>query len=238
MSDSIHYEGRDLEVLADCPRYYRWIADALIPYVQGRAIEYGPGRGTISELILQYVMQLALVEPSPNLAQELEAQYGEDEKVKVHCETLEAHTVNQADASVNTIIMVNVLEHVKDDAGTLQELRRIIAPGGHLLLFVPALQWLMSDLDRMHGHYRRYHREPLEKMCRDAGFEVLTTRYWDIPGVFAWGLINTIGGSVHFNPRMVAIYDRFIVPIARSIESVVSPPIGKNLLLIARRPLI
>lgn len=238
MSDAIHYEGRDLEVLADCPQYYRWIADAMTPYVRGCGIEYGPGKGTISKLVLPHMFQLSLVEPSPNLCQELENTFADNAEVSVYCERLETHVVSQPDASVDTVVMVNVLEHVEEDFQTLQELQRIIVPGGHLLLFVPALQWLMSDLDLLHGHYRRYHRKPLEKMCRKAGFEILSCRYWDVPGVFAWGLINTIGGSVHFNPRMVGIYDRYIVPVARCVESVVAPPLGKNLLLIAQRPLL
>ena len=54
-------------------------------------------------------------------------------------------------------------------------------------------------------------------------------------GIFAWGLINTIGGSTSLNPRAIKIYDRFIIPVTRAAEKIVPAPLGKSLILIAQK---
>lgn len=237
MTNDHFYEGHDLEVLAsDMPRYYRWILEQFLPELRGLAVEYGAGIGTASRLILEHVERLDLVEPSPNLAHRLEAQFQAEPRVKVFAEPLETHVAGMADASMDSVVLVNVLEHVEEDGHALAEIRRALRPGGCLLLFVPALSWLMSDLDRLHGHFRRYHRRPLVAALSAAGFEIVRSRYMDLPGALAWWLLNTVGGSVSFNPRMVAFYDRFVVPVARVLEGLIAPPIGKNIVVVARRP--
>jgi len=110
------------------------------------------------------------------------------------------------------------------------------ARGGHLLLFVPALQFLFSELDRQFGHFRRYRRSELRAKVGDAGFEIGLACYFDILGVAPWWLLNTVGGKTDFNPKMVRLYDAVGVPLTRLAERLLSPPFGKNVLLVARRP--
>jgi len=135
----------------------------------------------------------------------------------------------------DSIAYINVLEHIADDAAELQLAHSVLRPGGTLLVFVPALQWLYSDFDRSIGHVRRYHREPLARLVRTCGFEILRLRYFDIAGVLPW-LVTMVWPRGRLRPASVRLYDRLVTPVMRRIERVFEPPIGKNLLLVARRP--
>ena len=88
----------------------------------------------------------------------------------------------------------------------------------------------------IHGHHRRYHRAPLRRIVEAAGFEIERLHYFDLIGMFAWFLVNRMLGKTEFDGRLVSLYDRAVVPVMRPMESVLAPPLGKNLLLVARRP--
>ncbi|MBI2236357.1 MAG: class I SAM-dependent methyltransferase [Magnetospirillum sp.] len=232
----VSYDGRDLEVLADMPRYHRWIVDRFAGYLRGHIIEYGPGCGSISRLLLPYAERLDLVEPSANLTGLLHAKFADQGKVRIHGQMLEQHLVDLPDASVDTFVLVNVLEHVENDVAAMANLFRKLKPGGHAVIFVPAMKFLMSELDRVHGHYRRYHRGELLEMAKRAGFTVRLSQYMDVVGVVTWYLVNTLGGRTDFNPELVRVYDRWIQPVTAAIERVFHPPLGKNVILVAQRP--
>ena len=212
------------------PNYYDWIMDAFTPYVRGRVIEYGAGAGTVSARLAPLADELSLVERSTNLIEPLRARFSHDPKVKVISESLEQHAAQLGTEAVDTVVMVNVLEHIEDDREALKHLLRILKPGGHLLLFVPALQGLMSKLDLMHGHFRRYHRPDLVGKVKAAGGEVLLARYFDCAGVIPWLVLNKLMGSTTFNPVLIGINDKYVVPVSRAFERIVPAPWGKNLL--------
>ncbi len=234
--DDVTYEGRDLEVLADMPNYYAWIMEFFAPHISGHVIEYGAGTGTISQRIVPLAEKLTLVEPSKNLAEHLKIQFSGNPKVEIVNERLEHHVAQVPDGSADTIILVNVLEHIEHDRAALARLLQILKPGGHLLIFVPALPLLMSKLDLIHGHFRRYKEPDLTAKVRAAGGKIITCRYFDVLGVIPWLLLNKILGSTTFNPILVRLNDRIVVPVSRLTESLHQPPFGKNLILVASKP--
>jgi SAM-dependent methyltransferase len=225
----------ELELLATMPNYYAWIMEAFTPFVRGHVIEYGAGTGTISRLLVPLADTFSAVEPSSNLAAALQAKFRDDSKVEVVRESLQNHAIKAGAATVDTVVMVNVLEHIEDDNQALAHVFRMLRPGGYLLIFVPALQALMSKLDVIFGHFRRYHRLELLQKVTEAGGEVEICRYFDFLGIGPWFVLNKVMGATAFNPRIVDIHDRFVVPVSRAAERMISPPIGKNIILAARK---
>jgi SAM-dependent methyltransferase len=232
---NILYEGRDLEALANMPNYYSWIMDTFAPHITGHVIEYGAGAGTVSSCLVPFATKLTLIEPSPNLAGILRRRFGPLPQVEVIDASLEQHSLHLRNNSVDTIVLVNVLEHIEDDHAALTQLIGALKPGGRLLLFVPALQLLMSKLDKMVGHFRRYHKAELAHKVQAAGGDITLCRYFDLIGVAPWLVLNRLLGSTSFNPAFVAINDRFVVPVSRTIERIGNPPFGKNLILVATK---
>src|SRR5215831_9614023 len=103
----------ELELLAGMPNYYDWIMEAFAPFVRGRVIEYGAGTGTISERLAPLAEQLTLVELSSELATSLRTRFAGQAGIEVVSSSLEDHCAGIGDATVDTVVMVNVLEHIE-----------------------------------------------------------------------------------------------------------------------------
>ncbi|MCR4340392.1 MAG: hypothetical protein NUW01_10970 [Gemmatimonadaceae bacterium] len=102
------------------------------------------------------------------------------------------------------------------------------------MIFVPALSWLYSDFDRQIGHYRRYAKSGLCRLVEDAGFNLTKVRYFDVAGIIPW-YVNFVLLRNSIGSRSVSLYDRLVVPVMRVAERLIPPPVGKNVLLVARK---
>jgi SAM-dependent methyltransferase len=229
------YSGEELDALAGARNYYGWIADGFAPYLGARIVEVGAGIGTFTEYLLarRPDARVTAIEPAVNNFPHLAARFAADPRVVAVQGYLDAGLpAGEADA----VVAVNVMEHVEDDAGFLAAAARALAPGGHVLLFVPALPALFGSLDRAFEHYRRYTRPVLRGRLAAAGLEPLTVRYVNLPGVAAWWLSGKVLRKTSVAARDARVYDRWVVPWVRAIETRVPPPFGQSLLAVARKP--
>lgn len=229
------YSGTELDAVAEATNYYRWIIDSFADDLGKRIIEAGAGIGTVSELVLRSASptQMLLIEPAANNIPELRRRFEHDPRVQIYHGYLE--NVG-ATLSTDTVIAVNVLEHVERDAEFLRAAYAMLNPGGALLLLVPALPAIYGSLDKAFDHYRRYTRPGLEKLLLSSGFRIETLHYLNFIGVAAWFSAGRIFHRKTLGRSQVRFYDRWVIPWLRRIESVVHPPIGQSLLAVARRP--
>lgn len=236
MSKKHGYAGKDLEAMSFAVNYHRWILSIFEPYLGARVVEVGAGTGSFSELLLkQRLESLSLVEPSAAMYQQLCRRMEElGTNVRTYNDIFQnvAGEIKAA-ARPDSIIYVNVLEHIADDVNELNVIRETLDEGGRLFVFVPALRWLHGSMDRQLDHFRRYTRVELEKKCVEAGFKVISSRYFDLFGVLPWWVKYRLLQSKKMEPGAVRFYDRRVVPIAQTLESRITPPLGKNILLIA-----
>jgi phospholipid N-methyltransferase len=240
MGENVVYAGRDLEAMSFAHNYHKWILEVFSPYLGTRIVEVGAGRGSFSELILSRSPEsVSLVEPSADMHRLLV------QRIKSLHTTVRIQIYNALFRSVaeqirsqqqpDSMIYVNVLEHIEDDLGELEAASQTLAIGGRLFLFVPALKSLYGSFDRQVGHYRRYERAELNDKCERTGFRVLKSSYFDLAGIATWWLKYCILRSDKMEPGAVRLYDKIAVPPLRRIESLVAPPIGKNILIVAEK---
>lgn len=225
------YPGKELEALSVAVNYHRWIVDEIEPYLGKKVAEVGAGVGSVSQLILEKdVVMLLAFEPSSNLYPLLQQNLATEERVR----TINDFFSPRYEPGLDSVLYINVLEHIEDDSAELERALAALKPGGHLIIFVPALSWLYSDFDRQIGHYRRYTKSGLCRLVADAGFHLMKVRYFDVAGILPWYvnfvlLRNSIGSG------SVSLYDRLVVPIMRVVEGMIPPPVGKNVLLVAQK---
>ena len=134
----------------------------------------------------------------------------------------------------DSIFYINVLEHIEDDIAEVKKMHNALIENGYACVFVPALSWLYSDFDKSIGHFRRYHKDQLIQLFDSNGFEVVTVKHIDMLGILPW-YINFVLMKRMLDQNTTKIYDRFVIPIIRIIDKIAPSPIGKNLLIVAKK---
>jgi SAM-dependent methyltransferase len=235
MTTAFCYSGTELDSFIEAQNYYRSILKYFRPYVGARVIEVGAGIGTFSSFLLglMNVRELTTLEPAANLFPLLNRRFSGESRVR--CVNGYLHDYLPC-GEIDTVVSINVLEHVANDGGFLRSAQRLLAPGGTILLFTPALPALYGSLDRQFGHYRRYTKFGLANSLQSAGFSLESLRYFDLPGVLGWFLATRVLKKSTLRSSDVRHYDRFVFSWSSKIEHWWEPPIGKNLLAIGRKP--
>jgi SAM-dependent methyltransferase len=231
---SFTYSGEELDALEGARNYHRWIVRRFAPHLGRRVVEVGAGIGTFAEHLVEAAPQadFTLVEPAANNYPHLAARFGGRPRVR----TVQGYLEDAGEAaSADALVAVNVMEHVRDDAGFLRAAHRLLAPGGHALLFVPAMPAIFGTLDEAFEHFRRYTRRELDGKLRAAGFAPLRVAYTNLPGVAAWWLSGRVLRRRTVTTRDARLYDRWFVPWVSALERVWTPPLGQSLIAVARK---
>lgn len=226
------YSGTELDALAHARNYYAWVLRQFEPYLGPKVVEVGAGIGTFSEFLLSVprVKELVAIEPAVNTFPHLERRFAGDSRVRA----LKGYLGDYyKELSANAVVAVNVLEHVADHEGFLKQARSLTVDKGALLLFVPALPAIFGSLDKAFEHERRYTRSSLRKVIESSGWSVKRITYMNLPGIAAWFLAGRVLRKTHIAPADAKAYDRLVVPLISRVESVITPPIGANLVAIA-----
>jgi SAM-dependent methyltransferase len=229
-----NYSGTELDSLAEAKNYYSWVLKQFEPFLGATVIEAGAGIGTFSDFLLSSprVKKLIAIEPAANTHPELEKKFAGNPDVQTLRGYLSDHYRN---LQANAVVAVNVLEHVEDHEGFLREAKEAIAPGGSLLLFVPAIPAIYGTLDKAFEHYRRYTRHTLREVIKSAGWQPRRISYMNLPGIAAWFMAGRIMKKTSVAPGDAKAYDRLVIPWLSKLEAIVPPPIGSNIVAIATK---
>jgi SAM-dependent methyltransferase len=215
--------------------YLEWQLADFRPVLGRRVLEIGCGVGGILDLIGSREAVLG-VDVDPEVLGYARQRFAGRAEVELACADLgdPASEGLLSAFAPDTIVCINVLEHVRDDLAALQRLERVLAPGGHLCLLVPAHLALYGAYDRTDGHFRRYSRAHLRLLLSHTGLEVLRLRYFNALGALGWWvnyklLRRSIHGGAQFGLMNQAI------PLARRIERWAPPPFGLSVSALCRR---
>src|SRR5262249_21436916 len=117
----------------------------------------------------------------------------------------------------NTILYIDVLEHIKDDSAELARAAEHLAPGGHLVVLSPAHSWLFSRFDQAIGHFRRYTAKALEALT-PAKLRVVKSYYLDSVGLLASAANRLLLAQSLPTARQIHCWDNFMVPCSRILD--------------------
>jgi len=228
------YQGLStLEILTEAKNYNRWIAENFYSHVKAPLLEFGSGIGNISELLSTYT-PLCLTDTDERMLAHLKNKFSHINDVSVNFLDITQPPPEHLVGSFQTVIGINVLEHIEDDEKALVHLGNVLKPSGRLLLLVPAKKWAYTDLDKQLGHFRRYEKKELAEKIAKASFQIEKLYFFNIVGLMSWIIRDKIQRSGGLRPYQVSSFDS-IVPILKRVESKVSLPLGISLIAIAQK---
>ncbi len=225
-----------LRRMSELSVYNRWIHDRFEAWLGSRVLEVGSGVGNQTRFFADRERVVAS-DIEPHYVRELLNRFEKQVHVRVASFRFPLTGEDRADLEkerIDTIVCLNVLEHIEDDAGTLADFLRVLQPGGHLALLVPALPALYGTLDENLRHYRRYEKGALSTLVARAGFAVESVRYLNRPGVLGWWLNSRVLKRRVLPKRQLGAF-KWLMPLLRAEEKS-EPSFGMSLLVLARKP--
>jgi 2-polyprenyl-3-methyl-5-hydroxy-6-metoxy-1,4-benzoquinol methylase len=229
----------ELTELSEAEHFTDWIVDSFEPALGERVLEVGAGLGAIARKIAvrHPSCSVVAIEPAANVFDSLRQRCSGLDNLSTLQVTSGNLDGSTAEPRFDTVLYVNVLEHIEHDAAEITTAINLLEPGGRLCVFVPAMPALYGSLDYKSGHYRRYTVEQLTRLLDDAGLTDIDVRYFDLLGVAPYWLMYRAFNVSRLDRVSSNGYDRIVVPISRALQRVLQrPPRGKNLVAVARRP--
>src|ERR1700722_1508291 len=219
LSDQIYvedvYGSQILGRLNRAPRFTKWMADVIRPYVGQKVLEIGAGTGNLTAQLIPRLLYWA-TDINPLYLMYLENVGRSRPYMRVgftDAEKAESYPKETFD----TVICLNVVEHLVDDRGALLNIRSALDAGGRAIILVPCGPRLYGTLDEVLGHQRRYTRESLGKLVTSAGFELEKMLEFNRVGVIAWWLNGRVLRRRTFGLSQIKLLN-VMTPIFRAVD--------------------
>ena len=228
------YGSNILVSLSEVPKFNRWMADALRPFLGARVLELGSGIGNMTSNLCPRDRYTAS-DINPHYLDYLRRTFHSRPYLDVQKVDLSAAAdFEPLRGRYDTVVCLNVLEHVREEAAALANLRGALAPGGRAVILVPQGPGVYGTLDEVLGHERRYTRETLTAALRGAGFEIDELFDFNRATTPGWWFNGRVLRRRHFGRLQLKVMN-LSVWLLRRIDSWL-PWHGASLIAVARRP--
>lgn len=219
------------------PGYYAWLYDGLKPYIGGTVVELGCGSGIGIAHYVGRTEKVIAVDYNDELLNWVSLRYG-----AAPVEARKVDLIDDWDALgdivADSVLMMDVLEHFKDNEMIFRRAAGLLAPGGHLCVKVPAGRAAYSDLDRASGHFRRYDRDDIDRLAAISGLDIVRVQPMNVLGALAYRLKSRTGRrsnfSSTFSERQLQVIN-LMIPVIRCFDVARFLP-GLSWVAIYRRP--
>jgi SAM-dependent methyltransferase len=217
------YGSQILARLSRAPRFNAWMADAIRPYCGNSVLEIGSGVGNLTQKLTprsKYVVS----DVNPLYLQTL-ARLRIDRPYlqTTYCDVTDLESFPKAQGPFDTVICLNVVEHVEDDKKSLRNIREVLAEGGRAIVLVPQGQWNFGTLDEVLGHHRRYSKEALRQLALDCGFELKELLEFNRIGTLGWFLNGKILKRRKFGLLQILALNA-LTPLLRLVDRLLPIP--------------
>ncbi len=232
MTENTGYQT--LEVIAEADNFNQWMYETIRPYCHDSILEIGSGIGNISQFFIKEGSIITLSDTGDFYFDYLKKKFKGINILSidlVHKNFDKEY--NQYFETFDTIVFLNVLEHIGDDESAIENCRLFLKPGGYLIVLVPAYPFLFSKMDMELEHYRRYTAKSLTTLIRKKRFIIKKAFYFNALGVMAWTYGNFF--KLHSIPqRKMRTFNR-LVPFAKFIDKILFRKAGLSVIVIAQK---
>lgn len=235
-SSSSAYTLRDQELMARARNYFAWQQRLAARELGQRIVEIGCGIGNFTGALLDRELVIS-VDAEPACIERLKRRYPNQPNLLTI--TGDWNGSNLPDLTVyrpDSCVCFNVLEHLADDRKALRKMASILPPGGIVVLLLPAFRFLYGPIDHFLGHHRRYNRASIDRLASDAGLRLKTTRDVNLIGFFGWWMNAHVFRRKAQSKVQIDVFDRYVVPVASRLESLLPPPFGQSIFAVLEKP--
>jgi SAM-dependent methyltransferase len=230
------YVGSELDLFADARNWKAYWSRQIRPFVKGDILEVGAGMGSNTRFLDPGggAGRWVCLEPDPELHGLLVMTLAETKPQRLYetfCGTLASLPAQQFD----TIIYIDVLEHIENDRAELNQAALRLRPGGHLIVLSPAHQRLFSPFDAAIGHFRRYNR-PMLRAISPAGLRLERMRYLDSAGMILSAANMALLRQSMPTRVQLRFWDRWIVPVSGVLDGLFRYSVGKTIIAVWQLP--
>jgi len=238
LSDNIYcadeFGSQILVRLSRAPHFNAWMTDTIRPYCGERILEIGSGVGNITRILSPRSHYVA-TDVNPLYLLTLNSLSAERPYIQAaYCDVTDLCSFPRSDYSYDTVICLNMIEHVEDDRTALNNIRSVLAVGGRAIILVPQGPRNMGTLDEVLGHRRRYTYDTLAALASDSGFKVSSIIKFNRMGSAAWYLNGKILRRHNFGRLQIWALNVF-TPLFRAMEAILPfPPL--SLIAVLEKP--
>jgi 2-polyprenyl-3-methyl-5-hydroxy-6-metoxy-1,4-benzoquinol methylase len=225
---------KTLEAISSAHRFNTWMFDTIKPFCKGHVLEVGCGIGNISKLLIKNKFKTSLSDYSDQYFDILRKEFGDNGKVeniykvdlaKENFETVYPDLINTFD----TIIAMNVVEHIYDDHLAISNCRKMLRENGHIIILVPAFQSLFNAFDKELVHFRRYTKKTLTKLFEDENFNIIHKQYFNAAGMAGWYINGTLLKKKLIPPDQMKAFDK-LVPAFKLADKLIMNAMGLSVI--------
>jgi 2-polyprenyl-3-methyl-5-hydroxy-6-metoxy-1,4-benzoquinol methylase len=225
-----------LQNLSHAEAFTHWVLEEISPWLGQRILEVGCGIGTYTAELAMGARTITAMDMECAFVDEAVRRLGHHSNVRLLCgDATAADMPKSDDEAFDTVILLDVLEHIEDDVALLARLGARLRPAGYLILKVPAMPSLYSPMDKAIGHWRRYDKAGLAAVIARAGLEPVRIWSFNAAAVPAWWWNGRVLKRRSPPRQQVALYNR-LVPVLRRLDRLARLVCGASLLAVARRP--
>jgi SAM-dependent methyltransferase len=215
--------------------YFEWQLSQFTPFLGARVADVGCGVGNFCRYLLDRELYLG-IDVDPSLTLEQLNEFGEATNVQVLQGDITQESCRDLLVSrrVDSILCVNVIEHIEDDVKAIENMVAALPTGGMLCLLAPAMSWLYGTLDSLDGHYRRYRKRTLRARLSQFPVEVVRLYYFNLVGALGWFVKGRVLKETRQSEENYQAMN-LLIPLVSRMERICPPPFGLSLIAIARK---
>ena len=229
------FQEETLDHLSKATNYNRWIFEMVKPYLGEKVLEVGCGTGNMTGMLADHCRKILSVDVNGGYLEKAKSRWRQKTNLSFRKIRYEERFAHKNGLKPDTIVCVNILEHIQNERKALKDYRKTLPRGGKLLVFVPAIPSLYGSMDISYGHFRRYDKKELETKITEAGFELVNSRYLNLVGILGWWWNGKILKKAIVPENQIGLYD-LAIGIIMPIEKWLPKPIGLSLFCVGRKP--
>ncbi len=200
-----------LETLSGAPRFNRWMADVIGPYVGCRVLEIGAGIGNLTRRLAPRRERYIATDIDAEHLARLHTRLQHRPNLEIRrCDLQTPQDFASIRESVDTVVCLNVLEHIEDDLAGLRNIHAALMPGGRAIILVPHGQEIYGTLDKALGHFRRYRHDELRARMEQSGFHVERILDFNRASRPGWYVNGKLLRRATISPFQLKLFDRLV----------------------------